>query len=286
MMRRSTMVMTRGRRRAALLTFAAGTAAVGLPTAIGSECPSLEYSAVDGANQTEYQGDLAAGVLTFTSVVESEFSVERTGDPGGEQIGLYSDNGAQYIATLYLVDFIYSGHVDGYGDVAVFEGGGSGTDFLTVDENGRSIEGEFVTFVLVDRRDLPEPKILGTGAVRNVTHSHDTFQSVALNFLRNTGSIQTEAEGHPSISLEQYLAMGGFPIRLEFAGLSLSGDLLPADLDDDGVVGLGDLGLMLAAYGACIGDDGYLPDADLNHNGCIDLPDLGELLSVYDQGCY
>lgn len=56
---------------------------------------------------------------------------------------------------------------------------------------------------------------------------------------------------------------------------------IDGDLDDDGDVDLADLAALLAAYGACIGDPGYLPAADINGDGCVGLSDLAALLGNY-----
>ena len=55
----------------------------------------------------------------------------------------------------------------------------------------------------------------------------------------------------------------------------------PGDVDGDGDVDLSDLGAMLAAFGACVGDANYLPAADFDQSGCIELSDLGLLLSNF-----
>ena len=57
------------------------------------------------------------------------------------------------------------------------------------------------------------------------------------------------------------------------------------DLDGDGVVGLGDLSILLAAYETCEGDPFYNPVADLDDSACIDLGDLALLLAVYATTC-
>ncbi len=59
----------------------------------------------------------------------------------------------------------------------------------------------------------------------------------------------------------------------------------PGDFDADGDVDLGDLSTLLAAYGACVGDETFNPDADLDGSGCVDLADLSTLLSVYGTNC-
>lgn len=57
------------------------------------------------------------------------------------------------------------------------------------------------------------------------------------------------------------------------------------DIDGNGGRDLGDLGVILASYSACIGDGNYNAAADLDANGCIDLSDLGTLLAVFGQLC-
>lgn len=53
------------------------------------------------------------------------------------------------------------------------------------------------------------------------------------------------------------------------------------DINGDGKVDQQDLGLLLAAYGLCAGQPGYLPAADLDGDGCIGQGDLGILLANY-----
>ncbi len=56
---------------------------------------------------------------------------------------------------------------------------------------------------------------------------------------------------------------------------------IPGDVDGDGDVDQADLGLLLAAYGACVGDPNWNSDADFDASGCVDQADLGVLLSNY-----
>lgn len=56
-----------------------------------------------------------------------------------------------------------------------------------------------------------------------------------------------------------------------------------ADLDGDGKVCQGDLGLLLQAYGTCPGDAGYNNAVNIAAGACIEQADLGELLKNY--GC-
>ena len=66
-----------------------------------------------------------------------------------------------------------------------------------------------------------------------------------------------------------------------------SGQYCTADLNGDCVITLADLQLLLATYGLCPGDIGYLPAADLTADGnpCIGLADLQILLSQYGDNC-
>ena len=48
---------------------------------------------------------------------------------------------------------------------------------------------------------------------------------------------------------------------------------------------LGDLALMLSAFGRCDGDAGFNADADLDNDGCIALGDLSQLLSDFGLVC-
>lgn len=57
------------------------------------------------------------------------------------------------------------------------------------------------------------------------------------------------------------------------------------DIDGNGGRDLGDLGVVLAAYGTCIGDPNYAAGADLDASGCIDLSDLGLMLAVFGLPC-
>ncbi|NUQ50070.1 MAG: S8 family serine peptidase, partial [Phycisphaerae bacterium] len=60
----------------------------------------------------------------------------------------------------------------------------------------------------------------------------------------------------------------------------------PADLDGDGCVGQGDLGILLAAFGACPGDANYNQAAgELAGGPCVGQEDLGVLLANFGQGC-
>ena len=55
----------------------------------------------------------------------------------------------------------------------------------------------------------------------------------------------------------------------------------PGDVDGDGEIDLSDLGALLAAYGACLGNAAYLAAADFDGDDCVGLGDLGVVLSAY-----
>jgi hypothetical protein len=57
-------------------------------------------------------------------------------------------------------------------------------------------------------------------------------------------------------------------------GVTFTPSANPADLDDDGVVGSGDLGILLSAWGAC----GGCP-ANIDSDGEVGSSDLGILLT-------
>ena len=52
---------------------------------------------------------------------------------------------------------------------------------------------------------------------------------------------------------------------------------LPGDINGDGLVGAGDLGLLGWAWGSTIGEPNYIPEADLNGDGVVNYRDLGIL---------
>jgi hypothetical protein len=70
-----------------------------------------------------------------------------------------------------------------------------------------------------------------------------------------------------------------------------SGNYCTADIDGSGdcLVGLADLGTLLASYNQCPGDPFYNASANLVENdppdGCVDLADLGALLAQYGDDC-
>ncbi len=58
------------------------------------------------------------------------------------------------------------------------------------------------------------------------------------------------------------------------------------DVNSDWRLDIGDLAVLLGAYGTSAGDAGFNPAADLNQDGTIDVGDVSELLSVYGDPCY
>ncbi len=58
---------------------------------------------------------------------------------------------------------------------------------------------------------------------------------------------------------------------------------IAGDVDGDGDVDLNDLAALLAAFGTCDGDVGYLATADFDSSGCVDVSDLAALLANFGQ---
>lgn len=56
-------------------------------------------------------------------------------------------------------------------------------------------------------------------------------------------------------------------------------DVLQGDLTGDGKVNQEDLGLLLAAYGTCVGQPGFNKICDIDGDGCVGQSDLGILLA-------
>ncbi len=58
------------------------------------------------------------------------------------------------------------------------------------------------------------------------------------------------------------------------------------DANGDGIIDSGDLGLLLACFGSCVGDPCFDPAVDLVEDGCVNIQDLTVLLSIYGQSCW
>jgi hypothetical protein len=67
------------------------------------------------------------------------------------------------------------------------------------------------------------------------------------------------------------------PLGMIFEELTI-GTPCPADLDGDGAIGLGDLGVVLAAFGVSAA-------GDIDGDGDTDLSDLGVILALFGQSC-
>ncbi|HMQ15852.1 MAG TPA: CotH kinase family protein, partial [Phycisphaerae bacterium] len=50
---------------------------------------------------------------------------------------------------------------------------------------------------------------------------------------------------------------------------------VPGDIDGDGDVDQADLGILLASFGKCAGDEGFIAAADIDGDGCVGQADLG-----------
>jgi subtilisin family serine protease len=80
------------------------------------------------------------------------------------------------------------------------------------------------------------------------------------------------------------LAMGAQP-PVTIAPADWAHATCDADLSGDLFVGQEDLGTLLAAYGACSDDPGFVAAADFDADGCVGQGDLGALLAVYGTPC-
>jgi hypothetical protein len=81
-------------------------------------------------------------------------------------------------------------------------------------------------------------------------------------------------------------AMSGGALELVGGFWSGATNSCLADIDGDGVVAQADLGILLAAYGTCPGDPGYIPSAGVvAGNACVSQEDLGVMLALYGQEC-
>ncbi len=82
-------------------------------------------------------------------------------------------------------------------------------------------------------------------------------------------------------------AAGAADIKVQ--NINMNGTIGPAecpgDVNNDGVVELGDLAQLLAAFGTQAGDPTFNASADLDQNGIVELSDLAMLLAVFGTSC-
>jgi hypothetical protein len=91
--------------------------------------------------------------------------------------------------------------------------------------------------------------------------------------------------GTPSIGQDGTLIIAGTGTNVK-AYRSPGGPACTGDLDGDGQRNQSDLGILLAAFGACPGDPNYNPAAgELAGDPCVTQADLGVLLSVFGVPC-
>ena len=95
------------------------------------------------------------------------------------------------------------------------------------------------------------------------------------------------ANSYTANALNQYVKVSSgsspvFGMGLEHdADGNLARIFLVGDIDGDGDVDFDDQNLLLASYGICSGQQGYIPEADLNDSGCVGYDDLNILLAHY-----
>ena len=124
------------------------------------------------------------------------------------------------------------------------------------------------------------------GGLRLLAKTGDTiFTGTAVNQLTLIGSTGNNGNGSGTgLSDNGWLVIrAGDSVSQVYAiariQLEPTGSNCPADLNDDGAVNGEDLGILLAAWGACP-TTGPCP-ADLNDDGAVDGVDLGILLAAW-----
>lgn len=88
---------------------------------------------------------------------------------------------------------------------------------------------------------------------------------------------------------------GGAGLIVSYDGPNLSKQVIPpaswfyesclGDIVSDGTIDQTDLNVVLATYGLCAGDPGYIGLADLNGDNCVEQLDLNLLLSAFNESC-
>jgi hypothetical protein len=124
------------------------------------------------------------------------------------------------------------------------------------------------------------------GGLRLLTKSGDTiFTGTSVNQLSLIGSTGNNGDGSGTgLSDTGWLVIRAGDTSTQLYAIARiqlepTGSACPADLNDDGAVNGEDLGILLAAWGACP-TTGPCP-ADLNDDGAVDGVDLGILLAAW-----
>ncbi|MFO0840543.1 MAG: hypothetical protein U1D55_18705 [Phycisphaerae bacterium] len=162
----------------------------------------------------------------------------------------------------------------------------TGTYSMITYEGGWPLPGHFVTPWVV----TPDGRIWMT-----YTQTYQSFEGGGLCWYDGTnvgvfpgpvpsGSPQWGGLPHAQIyDVETRVIPGGYEIWMSCPsrGIAVLSVIYPAagDINGDGAVDESDLGILLAAFGTCSGDPGYVPGADFDHSGCVNESDLGVLLA-------
>jgi hypothetical protein len=250
------------------------TSLLGPTIAADASSHPFVYDCVGGIVMS-YDGDLVTGTLIFESIPGQGFRVQRP--DFGWVLGEFGIAGAQFHATFDLIEFHDSGDPSGDGDWAEFAG------TMTIqDEYGSIMTAATATFRIDDHSNGFMPSLEGQGAFLDATFTDGsmpgTFQTIPTHCLGDGGTIFTFSFLAAEETLQSLMQVGDFSLELDSLEVRVSSTFLDGDLDLDGVVGLADLGLLLASYEI---DDG----ADINGDGVTDLADLGILLGEYGQHC-
>lgn len=173
---------------------------------------------------------------------------------------------------------------------------------------------EFVGFFDPIEREFLQPAVFTAGIVTDIGELSVRVSAEDLNFQTDGPIIcqalfQRLAPHAPQYGaqvlfagdrLEVYfdpaytVTQGGIVFGTDSAGEGCTGAVrsgegapnpCPEDLDGDGVVGLGDLGRLLSAFGTFADMPGYDRAADLDSDGTVGLGDLARLLAAYGRSC-
>jgi hypothetical protein len=85
----------------------------------------------------------------------------------------------------------------------------------------------------------------------------------------------------------RFIGGGTYRLPTPFGGYTLGMWVAPfsagrtGDVNGDGQVDLSDLALLLASFGLCNGESGFVADADFDDSGCVELSDLATLLASF-----
>ena len=201
---------------------------------------------ISGYTRGSFDGINAGGADAFL------VKYDGSGDPKwSRQLGTSGD------------DMSYSVAVDSAGNIYI---SGSVTGNL---DDGTGVGGEDIFLACYD----PNGILLWTKQIGTI--GNDISRSVAIDVLDNvyiSGYTHSTLDGMSAGGTDAFLIKFQPPLAIE---------LIPGDANRDGMVDVGDLGILAANYG----QSNKLPEqGDFNRDGVVDVGDLGILAANYGQG--